>query len=106
PSAEIYHLSLHDALPIWAGADFRLAYIDINDFKPFNDHYGYSLGDEVIRCLAAAVLAATHPGGDFVGHIGGDDFVVLFRGDGWRAECEDIVEHDISLRLSLQSLVV
>ncbi|MEA3298913.1 MAG: bifunctional diguanylate cyclase/phosphodiesterase [Pseudomonadota bacterium] len=76
-----------------AGADFRLAYIDINDFKPFNDHYGYSLGDEVIRCLAAAVLAATHPGGDFVGHIGGDDFVVLFRGDGWRVKCEAIVEH-------------
>lgn len=74
-----------------SGTDFRLAYIDINDFKPFNDHYGYSLGDEVITCLAAVILAETDRGADFVGHIGGDDFVVLFRSGPTLACCEAII---------------
>jgi len=73
--------------------DFHLAYIDINDFKPFNDHYGYSRGDEVINCLAAVILAETGQGLDFIGHIGGDDFVVLFRDEDWRDKCDAIVEH-------------
>lgn len=73
------------------GADFHFAYIDINDFKPFNDYYGYSLGDEIINCLARIIVAATNRSLDFVGHIGGDDFVVLFRCDNWQAKCSTIL---------------
>lgn len=54
--------------------------IDIDHFKAFNDLYGYSRGDQAIRTLAdVLVQAARRHGGDksFVGHIGGDDFVMV-----------------------------
>lgn len=53
-----------------------VAYIDIDSFKPFNDTYGYQSGDQVI--IALAQLLQEHLGSRdcFVGHIGGDDFVV------------------------------
>ena len=49
------------------------AYVDITDFKPFNDYYGFARGDAVIRALSEILEAS---GADlFVGHIGGDDFI-------------------------------
>lgn len=69
---------------------FRLAYIDLNNFKPFNDTYGYSRGDEVLATLADILVAATDPDDDLVGHVGGDDFVILFRSPDWRKRCEQI----------------
>lgn len=70
---------------------FHIAYFDINSFKPFNDYYGYSLGDEVISCLAAVLCDAVCPQQDFVGHIGGDDFVVLFRSSDWEERCQRVL---------------
>lgn len=70
---------------------FHIAYFDINSFKPFNDYYGYSLGDEVISCLAAILCDAVCPQQDFVGHIGGDDFVVLFRSPDWEQRCRQVL---------------
>lgn len=70
---------------------FHIAYFDINSFKPFNDYYGYSLGDEVISCLAAVLCDAVCPQQDFVGHIGGDDFVVLFRSPDWEERCQRVL---------------
>jgi diguanylate cyclase (GGDEF)-like protein len=60
---------------------FALMYVDIDRFKAFNDHYGFTRGDRVITKLAEILVDVA--GGDqrFVGHIGGDDFVVLTRGD-------------------------
>jgi diguanylate cyclase (GGDEF)-like protein len=59
---------------------FCFAHIDIDSFKPFNDRYGFSRGDEVIR-MTARVLVNTvrsFPTSEgFVGHIGGDDFVLI-----------------------------
>jgi diguanylate cyclase (GGDEF)-like protein len=57
---------------------FTIAYIDIDNFKPYNDQYGYSKGDLVIELLAQIIQAETDAATDFVGHIGGDDFIVLF----------------------------
>ena len=57
---------------------FTIAYIDIDHFKPYNDQYGYSQGDLVIELLAQIIQAETDSSTDFVGHIGGDDFIVLF----------------------------
>lgn len=55
-------------------------YIDLSNFKEYNDQYGWIQGDKVIKLLAQVLLEAvqTHGGPeDFVGHIGGDDFIVL-----------------------------
>lgn len=59
------------------GARFLLVYWDISRFKAFNDLYGYAAGDEVIRMTAGLLLADAEQHGDFVGHIGGDDFVCV-----------------------------
>jgi EAL domain-containing protein (putative c-di-GMP-specific phosphodiesterase class I)/GGDEF domain-containing protein len=69
-------------------AQFAVAYCDIDHFKPFNDVYGYSRGDEVIKRLAE--LAVQHCDGerDLVGHIGGDDFVLVLGSDDWASRCE------------------
>jgi diguanylate cyclase (GGDEF)-like protein len=57
-----------------------MCYTDINDFKAFNDKYGYRRGDNVLRILATILNEAISMyanEGDFVGHIGGDDFVMI-----------------------------
>jgi CheY-like chemotaxis protein len=59
---------------------FAFLYLDIDNFKPYNDHYGYQKGDEAILFLSDIVTEAVNSlggGSDFVGHIGGDDFVVI-----------------------------
>jgi EAL domain-containing protein (putative c-di-GMP-specific phosphodiesterase class I)/GGDEF domain-containing protein len=70
---------------------FVAAYVDLNDFKPFNDQYGYFRGDEMIRLLAAVLTAHSDARHDFVGHIGGDDFVVLFQSEDWEMRCRIII---------------
>lgn len=71
---------------------FVLCYGDLNDFKPFNDHYGYWKGDEMIRLAAEAFSAHCNPKRDFLGHVGGDDFVVLFQSEDWLERCERIID--------------
>jgi DNA-binding response OmpR family regulator len=57
---------------------FAMLQLDIDFFKAFNDHYGYARGDDAIRSLARIILdTAQRHANTFVGHIGGDDFVVL-----------------------------
>ncbi|MCP8898825.1 bifunctional diguanylate cyclase/phosphodiesterase [Gilvimarinus xylanilyticus] len=73
-------------------ADFIVAYCDINQFKPFNDAFGYSSGDDVIIALGELLTASVNPELDFVGHVGGDDFVVVFRSRDWRNRCETVLE--------------
>jgi DNA-binding response OmpR family regulator len=63
---------------------FALMYIDLDNFKAFNDHYGFLRGDEAIKTLARVARDATEqtaPGAHFLGHIGGDDFVVIVEPD-------------------------
>jgi diguanylate cyclase (GGDEF)-like protein len=64
---------------IQEGRPFALAYVDIDFFKSYNDAYGFAKGDEVLRALGRVLLDAVEKTGlpeDFVGHIGGDDFVL------------------------------
>ncbi|MFA5038774.1 MAG: diguanylate cyclase [Candidatus Omnitrophota bacterium] len=59
---------------------FSFAYVDINNFKSFNDKYGYISGDRIILQTARILTSAMKKygrQGDFVGHIGGDDFVYI-----------------------------
>lgn len=61
------------------GQDFVACYADLNHFKVFNDYYGYWRGDEMIRLQAKCLSAACDPRRDFIGHVGGDDFVLLMQ---------------------------
>lgn len=65
-------------------AQFYACYVDLNHFKPFNDRYGYWQGDEVLKFAAAVLADVCDPTRDFLGHVGGDDFLVLFQSDDWR----------------------
>ena len=73
------------------GRLFTVAYCDLDHFKPFNDLYGFSQGDELIQFTGHLLLEHADPNQDFVGHVGGDDFIVLFRSDDWEARCRGIL---------------
>ncbi len=70
------------------GQPFVVCHADLDHFKPFNDVFGYRCGDDVIQLLGRILSAHTDAGRDFLGHIGGDDFILLFRSPDWRARCE------------------
>lgn len=70
---------------------FVACYADLNHFKPFNDHYGYWRGDEMIRLVASTAMEQCDPQRDFLGHVGGDDFILLFQSADWRQRCERLV---------------
>jgi diguanylate cyclase (GGDEF)-like protein len=72
---------------------FVACYFDINHFKPFNDNYGYRRGDEVIQLLGTILTECSDSTLDFVGHIGGDDFLVSFQSTDWEARCQRILAH-------------
>lgn len=62
-----------------SGDEYTFFYFDLDNFKAFNDVYGFDKGDEVIKILAE-ILKSVAEEGDFVGHIGGDDFVMICKG--------------------------
>ena len=62
-----------------SGDKYTFFYFDLDNFKAFNDVYGFDKGDEVIKILAE-ILKSVEEEGDFVGHIGGDDFVMICKG--------------------------
>ena len=75
--------------------DFALVHGDLDNFKAFNDHYGFMRGDEVIRfCGNCMTEAATNLGidGAFVGHIGGDDFVAMIPPAVAESFCKEVIE--------------
>ncbi len=74
------------------GDSFRIAYFDVNHFKPYNDHYGYSWGDDVIIALSQILIEEAHPERDFVGHVGGDDFVAIMQSEDWEARCHRVLK--------------
>ncbi len=73
------------------GSRFTACYFDLANFKPFNDVYGFWRGDEMIRLLAGTIVSHCDAQHDFVGHVGGDDFVVLFQSEDWRDRCTSIL---------------
>ncbi|MEQ5833581.1 GGDEF domain-containing protein [Marinobacter sp. NFXS9] len=72
------------------GEPFVCVYFDIDHFKPFNDLLGYVEGDEVILALARQIRSVFEEEGDWVGHIGGDDFVVFCNGTDIEGRCRRV----------------
>jgi len=63
-----------------SGKKFAVLYIDLNNFKAYNDIYGFEAGDRVIKTTANILVKTVLPGENsenFIGHIGGDDFIVI-----------------------------
>jgi diguanylate cyclase (GGDEF)-like protein len=73
---------------------FSLLHVDLDDFKSFNDRYGYATGDRAIISLADVIEHTIDLGGDadFVGHIGGDDFMVLSEAPDPELLAQEIAE--------------
>lgn len=63
------------------GEGFDIAYVDIDNFKPFNDYYGFQRGDVVIKAIGEIISGVIHSSDAgflcFCGHIGGDDFIII-----------------------------
>ncbi|MFQ5944863.1 MAG: response regulator [Anaerolineae bacterium] len=79
---------------IRAGGPFAVCYLDLDNFKPYNDTYGFFQGDGVLEMLGDVVVEAVLDSGgpgDFVGHEGGDDFVVVTDPDRAGAICEAVI---------------
>lgn len=75
---------------------FSVLYFDLNSFKPYNDIYGFGNGDIAIKMTADVISEAVVNLGsssDFIGHIGGDDFVVITTTDKAVSIAERIIEH-------------
>jgi diguanylate cyclase (GGDEF)-like protein len=78
-----------------SGERFAFVYADLDNFKAFNDHYGFMRGDTVIKFTAKCLLeAAADVGSDraFVGHIGGDDFVAVLTPEQAEPFCRMVIE--------------
>lgn len=71
-----------------SGAPFVACYCDLDHFKPFNDTYSYRKGDEMIQLTGRILSWACDPKHDFIGHIGGDDFILLLQSRDWKTRCE------------------
>lgn len=71
---------------------FCVCYCDLNHFKPFNDVYGFSMGDSMIQMTAKILVEICDQHLDFVGHIGGDDFIIIFRSADWEDRCRSGLE--------------
>jgi len=79
PGNESIQREINDRLQTEEG--FDIAYIDIDNFKPFNDHYGFQRGDVVIKAIGDIISGVVRKDGYglscFCGHIGGDDFILI-----------------------------
>lgn len=71
---------------------FVVCYVDLDNFKPYNDCYGYEKGDQIITGLANILRKVATDKDDFIGHIGGDDFILILSADNWRPKCSTILD--------------
>ncbi len=70
---------------------FSFGYFDLDNFKPFNDVYSYDAGDDIIKAVANTLTNHIPTESGVVGHIGGDDFIVIFTCTDWLMRCENIL---------------
>lgn len=73
---------------------FVMLYLDLDNFKAYNDIYGFIKGDEIIKFTAKTILKNVHDVDSehgFVGHIGGDDFIAIISNDKFETLCQNII---------------
>ena len=76
--------------------EFSVLYLDLDNFKAYNDVYGFLKGDEIIEFTAETIVNVVHSDkleNTFVGHIGGDDFVAIVPGTSCEKLCQNIISH-------------
>lgn len=77
------------------GDKFAVCYLDFDNFKPYNDYYGFQKGDDVIKLLAQILIESCREKGnenDFIGHIGGDDFIFVTTPDKVDDVCSGVIK--------------
>lgn len=73
---------------------FAMMYLDLDNFKAYNDLYGFLKGDEIIKFTAKTIIKNVHSVGyedSFIGHIGGDDFVAIIPKTDYDKICQNII---------------
>jgi DNA-binding response OmpR family regulator len=78
-----------------SGRPMAVIHTDLDNFKAFNDHYGFMRGDSVIKFTANVLVGAAVETGDascFVGHVGGDDFVAVMHPDAAEQYCKTVID--------------
>ena len=76
-------------------ATFAMCYLDLDNFKSYNDRYGYIKASEVLKDVGEVIYNAVKGLGDpdaFVGHIGGDDFVIIISADKVEVACKSVIK--------------
>ena len=74
--------------------EFSVLYLDLDNFKAYNDVYGFLKGDEIIKFTADTIMTSIHsliPSNSFIGHIGGDDFIAIVPTLNCEDVCKDII---------------
>ncbi len=77
------------------GSPLAFALIDLDNFKSYNDRYGYAKGNDIITASAKVIETAVAGHGakdDFIGHIGGDDFALVTTPERYTSICQTITE--------------
>ena len=75
---------------------FSALYVDLDNFKAYNDVYGFLKGDEIIEFTAETIIKLVHSDeleNTFVGHIGGDDFIAIVPGINCEKICQNIIAY-------------
>lgn len=73
---------------------FVMLYFDLDNFKAYNDVYGFANGDEIIKFTARTIIKNVHfkdEDNNFVGHIGGDDFIAIVEDKEYEKICQNII---------------
>lgn len=74
--------------------DFAIVYVDLDNFKAYNDVYGFAAGDEIIKFTSKVLLENIHNienSDNFVGHIGGDDFIAIVSRTNYDIFCKNMI---------------
>lgn len=85
-------IAIENVLKKRLASRLKLAFclIDLDNFKAFNDKYGYTLGNEIIK-MTAKIVSSSASNEDFVGHIGGDDFTIITKIENYEPICKKII---------------
>ena len=74
-----------------AQTPFAVCYWDLDHFKPYNDVYGYRRGDELIQWTGRLLQECFGDPDDFIGHVGGDDFITVLPGEDWESKTRGLL---------------